>query len=163
MNEQPESATIEANKRIIRDMVDTVKKTPRCNANVRRLDISHDEAEVFDDERSYEEQYDEDLPLRDTFMVAGLGEADQLLGIGVAVILGLKKRALLRTHRVRRCGLVLPMLPYQDSIQQPRDYITNFEALQETFRRYARSCQKQTLRCWPRSFEALMDQEREAQ
>ena len=145
MSDNPEKEHIDANKRAVWAMMDALDEMPRYPAIVRRLDITHDEAEYFDHELRYEEQYDEELQLREGLIVAALDEVNQLLGIGDAVILDAKKRALLRAPRVQRCGLVLPMLSYQGSIQQPRDYVTYFDMIQAAVRRFSQSPQKKTL------------------
>ena len=146
MSDNSEKTHIETNKRAVWAMLDALRETPRYPAIVRRLDITHDEAEYFDHELSYEEQYDEELQLREGFIVAALDEIGQLIGVGDAVILDIEKRALLRVPRVQRCGLVLPMVS-QGSIQQPRDYLTYFEVIQEALQRFSQSHQKRTLRC----------------
>jgi hypothetical protein len=147
MTATPNYTKIKDRKEAIWSMINTLEQAPRYPAILRRVDFTARDEEYIDHQLSYEEKYDEELQLREGFIIAALEERRQLLGVGDCVILDLGKRTLLRAPRVARCGLVLPMLSYQGSIQQPQDYITYFDLMQEAIQRYAASLQKRTLRC----------------
>ena len=147
MHTNPDKMQIQENRQAIWRMIDALDELPRYPAIVRRVDITASEEEYFDHELSYEEKYDEELHLREGFIIAALEATDQVLGVGDCVILDCAKRALLRAPRVARCGLVLPMIPYQGSIQQPLDYLTYFDTIQVCIQEQNASFHKHTLRC----------------
>ena len=127
--------------------VDALDALPRYPAIVRRVAITAREEEYFDRELEYDEKYEEELTLREGLVIAHFEQKAELLGIGDCLILDIAKRTLLRTPRISRCGLVLPMIPYQGSTSNPQDYLTYFETINARIQAYCESYQKDTIRC----------------
>jgi hypothetical protein len=87
------------------------------------------------------------LELPRDFIEAHFEEKNQLLGVGDCIILDIGKHVLLRTLRVTRCGLVIPMIPYPGYIAQPRDYLTYFEPMIDFLKQFKESWVKKSLQC----------------
>ena len=109
--------------------------------------ITAHEEEYIDHDLDYEEKYTEWLELREGFIVGHLTEKSDLLGVGDAVILNIGKHVLMRTPRVTRCGLVLPMISYQGYDAQPKDVLTYFEDILGCINTFQQSAIKKSLRC----------------
>lgn len=124
-----------------------LKRYPIYPAIIRRVSITSTEEEYFDHELSYEEKYQEELSLREGFVIAAVEEKGQLLGIGDCIILDIAKRALLRAPLVKRCGVVLPLLPYQGMVTHPRDYLDFGDHILQTLTQYRNSSLSSTLFC----------------
>ncbi len=109
--------------------------------------ITAHEEEYIDHDLEYDEKYSEWLELREGFIVGNIEAKSNLLGIGDAIILDIGKHVLMRTPRVTRCGLVLPMVSYQGHTSQPMDYLTYFENMIAWIEAYKNSEIKKSLRC----------------
>lgn len=127
--------------------VDALEERPIYPAIVQQVLITAKEAEYYDHELDYDEQYTEWLELRPGFIVAHFERKDQLLGVGDCAILDFGKRVLLRVPRVTRCGLVLPLISYQGYIAHPKDYLAYFDVMIDYLQRYRGSAIKRSLGC----------------
>lgn len=128
-------------------LVDTLEEKPIYPAIVQQMMITHKEAEYFDHDLDYDEQYTEWLELRPGLIVAHFEVKGQLVGVGDCVILDFGKRALLRAPRVARCGLVLPMISYQGYTAQPKDYLDYYDGMIEYLQAFRTAAIKKSLRC----------------
>jgi hypothetical protein len=142
-----EDPVIVKNVQIIWEQVKSLEDEPIYPAIVQQVLITAHEEEYIDHDLEYEEKYTEWLELREGFIVGTIKEKSNLLGIGDAVILDIGKHTLMRTPRVKRCGLVLPMISYQGCTCQPQDYITYFEDMLAQIESYKDSLIKKSLRC----------------
>lgn len=148
MTHLEQEAAIRRNKEIIWKQVKALDEFPIYPANVQQVLITAKEEEYYDHDLDYDEKYTEWLELRQGFIVAHLEEKGQLPGVGDCVILDIDKHTLLRAPRVTRCGLVLPLIPYQGFIAQPRDYLTYFEVMLGFLNQLMQSAIKKSLRCY---------------
>ena len=128
-------------------LFNSLKEKPVYPAIVQRVLITAHEEEYFDHDLTYEEKYTEWLELRAGLIISQIEEKSNLLGVGDAIILDLKKHALLRAPRVTRCGLILPMLSEQGYTKQPKDTLTYYEAILAQIKAYQHSTIKKSLRC----------------
>lgn len=139
------STDIQAIRQQIWEALSELEHLPKYPAIVRRVLITNKEEEYLDHDPRYDEKYQEELTLREGFLIAVLGETDQLEGIGDCLILDFGKRSLLRAPLIRRCGVVLPLIPYQGWVLQPEDYRTYGERILELIERYRESANPDTL------------------
>jgi len=146
MSEPGNEANIQKNKELIWERINTLDQKPIYPAIVQQVLITAREEEYYDRDLDYDEKYTEWLELRKGFIVAHFDEKEQLLGVGDCVILDIEKHVLLRAPRVSRHGLVIPMIPYQGHISQPRDYLTYFEIILNLIDEYEASPIKASLR-----------------
>jgi hypothetical protein len=146
MNEPDNDAAIQKNKAIIWDWINALDSKPIYPAIVQQVLITAREEEYYDRDLDYDEKYTEWLELRQGFIVAHFEKKNQLLGVGDCVILDIEKHVLLRAPRVSRRGLVIPMIPYQGHISQPKDYLTYYEIILNLVRNYQSSSIKESLR-----------------
>ena len=137
---------IKHNRAIIWEQIRSLGEVPIYPAIVQQMLISAKEESYYDRDLDYDEKYTEWLELRQGFIVAHFEEKGQLLGIGDCVILDVEKNSLIRAPRVTRCGLVLPMIPYQGFISQPKDYITYFESMKSFIEDFDKAAIKKSLR-----------------
>ena len=124
----------------------SLSEVPIYPAIVQEMQITAREEEYFDRDLSYEEKYTEWLDLRAGLIVAVTETKSNLLGIGDAIILDIQKHVLLRAPRVKRCGLVLPLIYARGYLAQPRDYVEYFQAIMEKIEAYQQSAIKKSLR-----------------
>ena len=148
MTNPDSDSTLQTNKYTLWERVNKLNQKPIYPAIVRRVLITATEEEYFDHDLEYEEKYSEELELRQGFIVAHFEVKNELLGIGDCAILDIGKRVLLRAPRVRRCGLVLPMLSYQGYNAQPQDYRSYFEDMMNFLDHFEASTIKKSLRCY---------------
>lgn len=148
MDENNRKHMIETNKNRVWDEINKLEEKPIYPAIMQRVLITAHEEEYFDHDLEYEEKYTEWLELREGFIVEHLPEKSNLLGIGDAIILDIGKHVLMRTPRVTRCGLVLPMISYQGHTSQPKDYLTHFEDILAWIEAYKDSAIKKSIRCY---------------
>lgn len=127
-------------------LVDALDEKPIYPAIVQQMLITHKEAEYFDHDLAYDEQYTEWLELRPGFIVAHFETNGELLGVGDCTILDIGKRALLRAPRVTRCGLVLPVISYQGYTAQPKDYLDYYDRMVEYLQGFRTAAIKKSLR-----------------
>ena len=146
MSEPDNEAVIQENKQEIWERVKVLDEKPIYPAIIQQVLITAREEEYYDRDLDYDEKYTEWLELRQGFIVAHLEQKEQLLGVGDCVILDIEKHVLLRAPRISRRGLVLPMIPYQGHISQPRDYFTYYEIILNLFEEYKVSPIKRSLR-----------------
>lgn len=142
-----QEAAIRKNRAIIWEQIEALEEVPVYPAIVQQVLITAREEEYYDRDLDYDEKYTEWLELRQGFIVAHFEQKGQLLGVGDCAILDIGKRTLLRAPRVTRCGLVLPMIPYQGHVSQPKDYLTYFDIMLEFLDKYRESAIKKSLRC----------------
>lgn len=128
-------------------LVDALAEKPIYPAIIQQLLITHKEAEYFDHDLAYDEQYTEWLELRPGFIVAHFETKGELVGVGDCTILDIGKRALLRAPRVTRCGLVLPIISYQGYNAQPKDYLEYYDGMIEYLQAFQTAAIKKSLRC----------------
>jgi len=147
MTSPEQEAAIRKNKAIIWEQIKALDESPVYPAIVQQVLITAREEEYYDRDLDYDEKYTEWLELRPGFIVAYFEDKGQLLGVGDCAILDIGKRTLLRAPRVTRCGLVLPMIPYQGHVSQPNDYLTHFDIMLEFLDKYRESAIKKSLRC----------------
>ncbi len=143
----PQDPAIQANAAKIWALVDALEEKPIYPAIVQQMLITVKEAEYFDHDLAYDEQYTEWLELRPGFIVAHFEVKGQLVGVGDCAILDVGKRDLLRAPRVTRCGLVLPMISYQGHIAQPKDYLDYYDSMIEYLQDFKQAAIKKSLRC----------------
>jgi len=136
MNASDIEAAIRENKEQIWEQIRALDEMPIYPAIVQQVLITAREEEYYDRDLDYDEKYSEWLELRQGFIVAHLEQKEQLLGVGDCVILDIEKHVLLRAPRVSRLGLVIPMIPNQGHISQPRDYLTNYEIIIDLIKTY---------------------------
>jgi hypothetical protein len=142
-----EDPAVIKNAQIIWEQVRSLEEKPIYPAIMRRVLITAHEEEYIDHDLEYDEKYSEWLELREGFIVGNIEQKSNLLGIGDAIILDIGKHVLMRTPRVTRCGLVLPMVSYQGHTSQPMDYLTYFENMIAWIEAYKNSEIKKSLRC----------------
>jgi len=138
---------IEKNKTKIWEEIKNLEEKPIYPTIVQKVLITAHEEEYFDHELDYEEKYAEWLELREGFIVSHLEQKSSLLGIGDAIILDIGKHVLMRTPRVTRCGLVLPMVAYQGQTSHPKDYLTYYEDILIWIDTYKKSTIKKSIWC----------------
>ena len=142
-----EDPAVIKNAQIIWDRIASLKEKPIYPAIMRRVLITAHEEEYIDHDLDYDEKYTEWLELREGFIVGNIEQKSNLLGIGDAIILDIGKHVLMRTPRVTRCGLVLPLVSYQGCTYQPQDYLTYFEDMLAWMDGFMESAIKKSLRC----------------
>ena len=142
-----EDPAIVKNAQIIWEQVRSLEEKPIYPAIVQKVLITANEEEYIDHDLEYDEKYSEWLELREGFIVGNIEAKSNLLGIGDAIILDIGKHVLMRTPRVTRCGLVLPMVSYQGHTSQPKDYLNYFEDMLAWMDAFKESAIKKSLRC----------------
>ena len=142
-----EDPAVIKNAQIIWEQVRSLEEKPIYPAIMRRVLITAHEEEYIDHDLAYDEKYTEWLELREGFIVGHIEQKSNLLGIGDAIILDIGKHVLMRTPRVTRCGLVLPLVSYQGCTYQPQDYLTYFEDMLAWIDGFMESAIKKSLRC----------------
>ena len=147
MDQKDQEQVIEKNRERIWEEIKQLKEKPIYPVIMRRMLITAHEEEYIDHELDYDEKYTEWLELREGFIVGQIEEKSDLLGIGDAIILDIGKHVLMRTPRVTRCGLVLPIISYQGYTSQPRDYLTYFEDMLAWMDAFKESPIKKSIRC----------------
>ena len=150
MDQKNQEQVIEKNRERIWEEIKQLKEKPIYPAIMRRMLITAHEEEYIDHDLEYDEKYTEWLELREGFIVGYIEAKSDLLGIGDAIILDIGKHVLMRTPRVTRCGLVLPMISYQGHTSQPMDYLTYFEDMLDWLDAFKESAIKKSIICHKR-------------
>lgn len=124
-----EKALIRINKSRIWQEINAKTKLPSYPALVQEILITAQEAEYYDRDLAYAEQYREWLEMREGFIIDRRNEKTEVIGIGDYVILDVGKQNIIRAPMVIRGGIEIPMISYIGSNTQPKDYITYFDVV----------------------------------
>jgi hypothetical protein len=124
-----EKNIIRINKSRIWQEINAKTKLPSYPALVQELLITAQEAEYYDRNLAYDEQYREWLEMREGFIIDRLNEKTEIIGVDDYVILDIGKQNIIRAPMVIRGGVEIPMISYVGSRNQPKDYITYFDVV----------------------------------